>query len=376
MAKKSGGGGGANVAEPAVQTKKKKGGILPRGLSQKELTAFTRQFATLMDAGLPVVRSLDILERQMKPGLLRDAISSVKEDVEGGASLSEAMDAQPRVFNDLYVNMIRAGEAGGVLDTILSRLAEFREKSQRLQRRIIGALVYPTVVVGIACCILVFIIWFIIPKFKEMFDGMGSKLPGVTMMLLSVSDFVGSYWFLVIGFPILMAILYKVVYMNPKGALIMDTIKMHIPVFGIIISKSSISRFTRTLGTLIESGVPILDALDIIKNATGNVVLTGAIIKTYNSIKEGDTIAEPLKDSGVFDELVINMIQVGEETGELDKMLIKIADNYDEEVDALVEGMMSMLEPFLIVGMGGAVGFIVIALFLPLVSIMDKLGGG
>ncbi|MFH1378163.1 MAG: type II secretion system F family protein, partial [Planctomycetota bacterium] len=259
MAKKSGGGGGVNVSNADAPAKKKRGGILPRGLSQKDLTAFTRQFATLMDAGLPVVRSMDILERQLKPGLLKDAIGSVKEDVEGGASLSEAMDAQPRVFNDLYVNMIRAGEAGGVLDTILSRLAEFREKSQRLQRRIIGALVYPAVVIFIASAILIFIIAFIIPKFEEMFANMGGKLPAITMLLLTMSRFISGFWYVLIGIPIMVIVLYKLIYMNPKGAYIMDTIKMHIPVFGVIISKSSISRFTRTLGTLIESGVPILD---------------------------------------------------------------------------------------------------------------------
>jgi type IV pilus assembly protein PilC len=345
------------------------------GVRQKDFTVFTRQFATLMDAGLPIVRSLNILHHQMKSGLLKDAVGFVKEDVEGGASLSEAMSSQPRVFNDLYVNMIKAGEAGGVLDTILTRLAEFREKSQALRRRIVGALIYPAAVTTIASAILVIIMMFIVPRFSDMFRDMNVKLPAMTAMLMSFANFMKRFWFVILGVPVLLVIAYRMIYMNPKGAYFMDSVKMWLPIVGQIVSKSSISVFCRTLGTLVESGVPILDALEIIKNATGNRVLTAAVQKVHDSIKEGDTIAEPMRDSGVFDEIVVNMVDVGEETGEIDKMLIKIADNYDNDVDTLVEGMMSLLEPVLIVFMGLSVGFIVVSLFMPIVGMINKFGG-
>jgi type IV pilus assembly protein PilC len=364
-----------NMGSPQAVARKKSGFSLNFRVNQKQLTEFTRQFATLLDAGLPVVRSLDILHNQLKPGLLKVAIGEVKEDVEGGSSLSEALSKHPLVFDKLYVNMIRAGEAGGVLSEILSKLADYREKAQRLQQKIIGALVYPVAVITIAGGILAFIMIFIIPKFEAMFKEMDlGTLPVMTSILLMIANTLVTYWYLLIFSPVLIFFALKFFVKTPAGRLTIDKIKLKIPVFGIIISKSCISRFCRTLGTLVNSGVPILDALSIIKNATGNQVVANAVEQVYNSIKEGDTIAEPLKHSGVFDDLVVNMIQVGEETGELDKMLIKVADTYDNEVDTLVGALMSLLEPVLIIGMGGTVGFIVIALFMPLISIMERIG--
>jgi type IV pilus assembly protein PilC len=370
MAKASAGGG-----VPTAIARKRGGFSLSMSVSQKGLTQMTRQFATLLDAGLPIVRSLDILGAQQKPGLLKETMMDVKGDVEGGSALSEALAKHPRVFDKLYVNMCKAGEAGGVLDQILARLADYMEKSLRLKQKIVGALVYPAAVVTIAGGILTFILVFIIPKFEAMFKEMDlGQMPFLTDLLMKISKMMTSYWYIVI---FLILLLWATVYFvgrTPKGRYTIDLVKLKLPIFGMIISKSSVSRFCRTLGTLIQSGVPILNALSIIKNATGNAVVAGAIESVHNSIREGDTIAEPLRHSGVFDDLVVNMIQVGEETGELDKMLIKVADTYDSEVDTLVGALMSLLEPILIIGMGGAVGFIVIALFMPLIAIMERLG--
>ncbi len=345
-----------------------------RRVKPSQLTAFTRQFATLLDAGLPIVRSMDILHSGLKSGTLKFAIADVKTDVEGGASLSEALSRHPNIFDKLFVNMIRAGESGGVLDEILERLADYREKAQRLQQRIVGALVYPAAVVFIASCILSFIMIFIIPKFKEMFDEMGvGELPVATKILMAIATAMSTYWYLFVFAPVAISIAYKLINKTPRGGLIIDAIKLKIPIFGVILTKSAISRFCRTLGTLVSSGVPILDAFAIIKLATVNQVLANAIQTVQNSVKEGDSIAEPLRHSGVFDDLVVNMIQVGEETGELDAMLMKVADTYDNDVDTQVGAMMSLLEPILIVAMGLTVGFIVIALFMPLVVIIQNM---
>jgi len=365
--------GAAVVAPMAVS--RKKSSLVFGGVSAKDLTGFTRQFATLMDAGLPIVRSLEILHNQLHTGLLKNTLAQVREDVEGGSSLSEAVARHPRVFDRLYVNMIRAGEAGGVLDTILARLADFREKSQRLKQQVIRALIYPIAVITIAMSILGVIIVVVIPQFKQMFQELGDKaeLPPLTEFLLGMTDTVMAFWYLLPGVPIGIWLIFRLIGMSPQGRYTLDLIKLRIPVFGLIARKSAVSRFCRTLGTLVASGVPILDALSIIKNATGNAVVARAVGDVHNSIREGDTIAEPLKHSGVFDDIVVNMIDVGEETGELDKMLVKVADNFDNDVDTLVGGLMSLLEPFLIIGMGLTVGFIVVALFLPLVGLIEQL---
>jgi type IV pilus assembly protein PilC len=289
--------------------------------------------------------------------------------------LSEAMSRHPKIWDKLYTNLVRAGETAGALDVILRRLAEFREKAERLKKKVIGALVYPAAVMTIATAILTFIMIFIVPKFEKIFLELGVQLPGVTVALIDFSNFIGSWW----GLSLLVAIIgfiifIKVIRGTEKGGNIVDRIMMKTPVFGNIIKKSSVARFTRTLGTLVTSGVGFLDALDITKSATPNIVVRNAIQAVRDSVKEGESINEPLRRSGVFDDIVVNMIKVGEETGELDKMLIKIADNYDEEVDAAVAAMMSLLEPILIVFMGGAVGFIVIALFMPLIKLIESLG--
>ncbi len=365
------GGGRAGVAAPAPGVAKRGLRLIGGRVSQKHLTQFTRQFATLMDAGLPIVRSLDILAGQQKVGVLKSTITLVREDVEGGSSLSEAMARHPKVFDRLFVNMIKAGEAGGVLDAILLRLAEFREKSLRLRSHVIKAMIYPTAVICIAGSILFLIVVMVIPKFEDMFKEMNIELPAMTTILMGVAAVLTQWWFLFPAVPVGIWLIYKLIVMSPGGRYMVDKLKLHIPVFGTVTKKSSVSRFCRTLGTLIASGVPILEALNIIKGATGNAVVANAVGEIHNSIREGDTIAEPLRHSGVFDDIVVNMIDVGEETGELDRMLIKVADNFDEEVDTLVGGMMSLLEPFLIIGMGLMVGFIVISLFLPLIKLME-----
>lgn len=282
-------------------------------VNQKQLTEFTRQFATLLDAGLPVVRSLDILCNQLKPGLLKTALAEVKEEVEGGSALSDALATHPEVFDKLYVNMIRAGEAGGVLDEILGRLADYREKALRLQQRIVGALMYPAAVITIAGCILAFIMMYIIPRFQLMFAEMGmSAMPLATELLLWAANAMIRFWYVLLCVPVLAWFAVGFVGRTPAGRLAIDRMKLKLPVFGAILSKSAISRFCRTLGTLVQSGVPILDSLSIVRNTAGNQVVAGAIESVRNSIKEGDTIAEPLRHCGIFDDLVVNMIQVGE----------------------------------------------------------------
>ncbi len=345
-------------------------------VSGKQLTQFTQQFSILLDAGLPVVRSLKILANQMKPGLMKVVSEQVADDVETGNSLSEAMAKHPKVFDRLYVNMIKAGEAGGVLDTILQRLAAYMEKAQALKRKIVGASIYPLVVISVAVIILTGIMIWIIPQFKKVFAELGTSLPALTQVLMVISEAVVQFWFLIPLIPISIFTGIKLTGRTRAGRLLIDRFKIRAPLFGTIMRKAVIARFCRTLGTLLQSGVPILDALNIVKNAVGNEVVATAIGDVHDSIREGESIAGPLAQSRIFDDIVINMIDVGEETGELDKMLIKVANNYDDEVDAAVGALVSILEPIMIVGLGGTIGFIVVALFLPLVSLMDALQGG
>lgn len=371
------------IREKSARSRKKVGARAGRakgkslaigGVRSKHLTAFTRQLSTLQDAGLPIVRSIRILEGQMKPGVLKNSLIDVTEDIEGGATLSEAMGKHPRAFDRLYCNMVKAGETGGVLDTILQRLADFREKAQRLKRRVISALMYPFAVIGFAGAILTFIMISIIPKFKEIFESLEVDLPPITIKLIAASDFLLNDWPILVAVPIAAFITYKIVRLSRIGRFITDWIKMKVPIFGTIVSKSVISRFCRTLGTLIASGVPILEALNIVRDTAGNDVVARALGRVHDSIREGESIADPLRQSRVCDEMVVNMVDVGEETGDLDKMLMKVADAYDEEVDALVAGMMSLMEPLIVIILGLVVGTIVIALFLPLVKLIDQLG--
>jgi len=362
--KKAGAGGG----------KKKKGAFTIGGVSASALTTFTRQLSTLQDAGLPIVRSLKILEAQLKPGVLKNCVGAVAEDVEGGSTLSEAMGKHPKAFDKLYVNMVKAGEAGGVLDTILERLAEFREKAQRLKKKIMGAMIYPAAVISIAGGIVTGILIFIVPKFQQMFEEMDIELPGLTQFLIDFSSLLATRWYLIPIVPATIFALYKIIGMNKYGKYGLDWMQFKVPLFGTLANKSTVSRFCRTLGTLIASGVPILEALNIVRETTGNACMVNAITKVHDSIREGENIADPLRQSKVTDEMVVNMIDVGEETGELDKMLTKVADTFDEEIDVIVESLTSLIEPIMIIFMGGTVGTIVIALFMPLIKLMGSMG--
>jgi type IV pilus assembly protein PilC len=343
------------------------------GVSNKMLCTFTRQFSTLQDAGLPVLRSLRILERQMKPSVLKNTLIDVVEDVESGSTLSEAMSKHPKTFDRLYVNMVRAGEAGGALEIILQRLADFKEKAQSLKRKIIGAMVYPSVVIMVAVGILTFIMVNIIPKFKKIFDEFGMKLPDATQILIDTSDWFADYWWTLPMFPLGFYLLIKLIRMNKAGNYALDRVILWIPVIGNLVEKTIVARTMRTLGTLIASGVPILEALNIVKETANNAVFERMFQRVFESIREGDTIAEPLRESKLVDDMVCNMVEVGEETGDLDTMLYKIADFYDEEVDTAVKSLISLLEPIMIVVLGFVIGAIVISLFLPLIKLLEGL---
>ncbi len=361
------------AAAAKKKTDERKKAFTIGGVRPKQLTMFTRQLSTLQDAGLPVLRSLRILEGQNKPGALRNALMDVIEDIESGNTLSEAMSKQPKAFDNLYVNMVRAGEAGGALEVILQRLAEFKEKSQSLKRKIIGAMIYPAAVITVAVGIVAFIMVFIIPKFKEIFEGFNLDLPAMTQVLISTSDWVARFWYMIFIIPIAMWLFVKIVKKNKTGAFVCDWVSLRIPLIGKILHMGVIARVTRTLGTLIASGVPILEGLIISRDTAGNAVFVRAFDNIYTAIREGETIAVPLKEARIVDDLVVNMVDVGEETGALDDMLYKVADVYDEEVEVRVEGLVSLLEPIMVVVLGLIVGFIVIALFLPLVQLLNNL---
>ncbi|MFI5460504.1 MAG: type II secretion system F family protein [Isosphaerales bacterium] len=354
--------------------KRKKSFTIGR-ISTKQLCTFTRQLSTLQDAGLPILRSLKILEGQSKPGVLKNALQDIVEDIESGSTLSEACAKHPKAFDRLYCNMIKAGEAGGALESILQRLADFKEKAQSLKRRIKSAMVYPVVVITVACVIVGFILYYIIPKFESIFKDFNIPLPRMTTILITSSHFLIKYFYVVFLTPLFLWIFVKLLYRNKTGAYICDRIKLITPVMGAIVEKSTVARTMRTLGTLVQSGVPILESLNIVRDTAGNAVFERAFLRIYESIREGETIAQPLKEARIVDDIVVNMIDVGEETGELDTMLNKIADNYDEEVETAVESLVSLLEPIMIVILGGIIGFIVIALFLPLITLITKLSG-
>ena len=343
------------------------------GVRSKQLTTFTRQLSTLQDAGLPILRSLRILEGQCKPGPLKNSLSGVIEDVESGNTLSEAMAKQPKAFDNLYVNMVKAGEAGGALEVILQRLAEFKEKAQSLKRKVQGAMIYPCVVIFVATVIVGGIMYWIIPKFRDIFTDFGVDLPAPTIALIGISNWVVNYWYLIPAIPIGMFLMYKIIRKNRTGAYILDRISLKIPILGKIVSKSAVARMARTLGTLIASGVPILEALTIARDTAGNEVFRRAFDHIHSSIREGESMAIPLKETRIVDDLVVNMVDVGEETGALDSMLYKVADVYDEEVAVLVEALVSILEPIMVVVLGCIVGFIVFALFMPLIALLQSL---
>jgi type IV pilus assembly protein PilC len=374
-------------------------------VSKKILTVFTRQLSILQDAGLPILRSLRILEGQSKPGPLKNCLIDVCDDIEGGATLSEAMSKAPKAFDRLYVNMIKAGEAGGALEIILQRLAEFMEKAESLKRKVKGAMVYPVVVVMVAVGILTFIMLKIVPAFKQIFEDFGTELPGITLVLITISTIMATYWYLIPVVPICIWLFVKLMRKFRLGRMGWDLFVLKIPVFGQIIEKNTVALTTRTLGTLVASGVPILEALTITKETSGNALFELMYGKIWESIREGETIARPMREYSkppfnpfavlfwfmfvggpigvllyamkfrqrIVDDLVVNMVDVGEETGELDTMLYKVADTYDEEVAVLTESLVSLLEPLMVVLLGGMVGFIVVALFMPLIKIIETL---
>jgi type IV pilus assembly protein PilC len=381
---KRGGKGAAGAAGAGGKAAKRKsvGGI--GRVKQKEVVQFTRQLSTLQDAGLPILRSLRVLEQQQKPGMLKIIIRNVADDIEGGSTLSEAMARQPKAFDRLYCNMVAAGEAGGVLDVILQRLADFMEKAQRLKRKVVGAMIYPMVVITFAVLIVAGIMIAVVPKFKEIFKDFNTTLPGMTLLLMGISEwFVKGVpslpvpgWVFIVFSPVVFICTTKLLRQSEAGRYGLDLATLKIPVMGNILSKTAVARFTRTLGTLLAAGVPILEAINITRDTSGNEVYAKALGAVHNEIREGESFANPLRAAKICDSIVVNMIDVGEETGDLDKMLVKIADNYDEEVEVLVDGLVSLLEPIMVVVLGAIVGFIVVALFLPLVSLINSVSGG
>lgn len=413
------------------------------GAKTKHICAFTRQLSILQDAGLPILRSLRILEQNQKPGKLKNSLMDVCDEIEGGATLSEAMAKCPKVFNRLYVNMIKAGEAGGALETILNRLADFLESSESLKRKVKGALIYPVIVVTVAILILTFIMLFIVPTFEKMFDEFGLTLPAPTLLLIAMSNYIAGYWFLLLAIPLCFAILIKLIKKFKQGRIGFDMFILRVPIFGSLIEKNILARTTRTLGTLISSGVPIMEALNITRETAGNAMFEKLFSKVSEAIREGEVISKPLGEHSVLgyhpmasvfwglfggfpgimvmsvaltskgskldkdgmvemltfmalymivggvvlanlfyltkikgrvvDDLVVNMVDVGEETGELDTMLYKVADTYDEEVSIMTDSLTALMEPLMIVFLGFAVGFIVISLFMPLVELITGL---
>jgi len=342
-------------------------------VSRKAKTQFTVQFATLLDSGLPIMRALRILEAQMSSGPMQQVVAALAEDVESGASLSEAVSKHPQVFDELYANMVRAGEAGGTLSEIFMRQAEYLEKRDALIRRIRGAAIYPVFVSVFAVGILVFIIAFVVPKFKSAFSQLGGSLPPMTQLLIDASDWLISHLYVIPLVPLLIWGGLVLIGRTPGGRRFLDRSKLRLWIFGPIALKGQIARFARTLGTLSQSGVPLLQALDIARDASGNSVVAEAIENVRDSVREGESLAQPLAESGIFDEIVVNMVDVGEETGELDRMLMRIAESHEAEVNTRISAAMSVMEPVLIVVMGAIVGFIVVALFLPLLKMQEML---
>ncbi len=343
----------------------------------KAITQFARQLSTLQDAGLPILRSLRILEEQQKSGTFKRVIGYVADDIEGGSTLSEAMGRFPRAFDRLMVNMVAAGETGGVLDLILSRVADFMEKAEKLKARVKSAMIYPVVVISAAFVIVLLLMTFVIPNFTEVLTEMtdGASLPLITQYVLGASQWIAyKYgWAILLGVPFAIVFILRIISKFRPGRLVLDSIQLRIPVVGQLTGKTAVTRWTRTLGTLISAGVPILDALNVTRETSGNEVYANMLANVHNSIRQGDTFAAPLKQSKTVDLIVANMVAVGEETGDLDKMLLKVADNYDEQVDVLVASLMSMLEPIMIVVLGVIVMVIVLAVFLPMVKIITTL---
>jgi type IV pilus assembly protein PilC len=375
---------GKGGAKPKIGAKGAKKGMsinikipgLSGRVKSKVLTTFTRQLATLVDAGLPLLRGMRVLEKQERNATLKGIIGELAVSVEGGSTFSEALAQHPKVFNRLFVNMVKAGELGGVLEVVLNRLAEFMEKAQKIKGKVVSAMFYPLAVLTVAVGILTILMVVVIPKFQDVFSQMleGQALPAFTRLVLGVSNTIkNNFFYAILGVAVVVA-LFMWVIRTKGGRRVWDKFKMKVPGVGPVVSKVAIARFTRTLGTLVSSGVPILQALNIVKETAGNVIVATAVSAVHDSVKEGETITAPLEASGVFPPMVISMVDVGEQTGALPEMLLKIADNYDEEVDNAVTAMTSLLEPVMIVFLAVVVGSIVIAMFLPLIALMNGIG--
>ncbi|MBP8645137.1 MAG: type II secretion system F family protein [Syntrophobacteraceae bacterium] len=350
--------------------------FLQAKIKERDLVIFVRQFSTMIDAGLPLVQALEILREQQENPTFRKIVKQVKVDIEEGATLSDAIRKHPKAFDDLFVNLVAAGEAGGILDIILNRLATYIEKVANLKKKVKGAMTYPIIVVAIALVVVAVILIYVIPVFAGLFKDAGAKLPSLTLFVMSVSDFTKAYFHWMILGVVIVLFLIKRVRKTEKGRDILDRLFLKLPVFGLLIRKVAVARFTRTLGTMLASGVPILDGLDIVASTSGNTVIERAIRKARAAIAEGRTVAEPLEETAVFPPMVTQMIAIGEATGALDQMLGKIADFYDEEVDIAVESLTSMLEPLMIVFLGVTIGFLLIAMYLPIFQIADVVGRG
>ena len=364
-----------NIMATLIRQKEKKslfGGLsFGGGVDDKDIVIFTRQFATMIDAGLPLVQALEILSTQVENKFLAKTLAAIKDDVESGATYADALKKHPKAFTDLYANMVAAGESGGILDTILNRLAAYIEKAMKLKKKVKGAMVYPIVVSSIAVICIAVIMIFVVPTFSKMFTQMGGTLPLPTLFVMKLSNFLAGMGGLLTGLTIVAFIIaLKQVRKTEKGQAVTDRIFLRLPIFGILLKKVAVAKFTRTLGTLISSGVPILDGLEITAKTAGNKVIEYAVMDVRSAVSEGKTLAEPLMKSKVFPPMVTHMIAVGEQTGALDTMMNKIADFYDDEVDNAVSNLTAMMEPMLMVFLGGSVGFIVIAMYLPIFKLI------
>ncbi len=386
------GGGAANAAAPAAGAKKaapagkKSAGAMKieikmpkflRGkVKQKDLTALTRQLATLVDAGLPLLRGLHVLQRQTPNASLKEALGGMCEAVESGSTFSESLQNYPKIFDNLYINMVRAGEAGGVLEVVLNRLAEFAEKAEKIKNKVKGAMVYPIVVFVAAIGITSFLLVAVIPKFKDIFNDLleGKPLPAITQFVMNASNLVMHNGLATVGAVAAFVVLFKIFAKTKTGSYIMDVAKINAPMFGSLVRRTAVARMTRTLGTLLASGVPVLQAITIVRDTTGNAVISRAMQNVHDAVKEGESMTAPLAASKVFPPLVISMVEVGEETGALPDMLTRIANTYDDEVDNAVEGLTSIIEPLMIIVLALIVGTIVIAMFMPMIQIIGTLG--
>jgi len=370
-----------NVVVTSLEEKSAKEGFklsLGSGLTDKDLVVFTRQFGTMINAGLPLIQCLEILSTQSENAALRKAVGEIKVQVEGGSTFSDALRRHPKIFDDLYVNMVHAGEVGGLLDTILNRLSKHIEKAMKLKGQIKSAMVYPAAIVGIATIVITVLMIWVIPVFEKMFKEMsGGKmaLPGPTQLVIDMSNFVQSSWYIILGTIVGVVFAFKKYYATPQGRLTVDKLVLRLPVFGDLIRKASVAKFTRTLGTLITSGVPLLEALSICAKTAGNKVIEGVLMDARVSISGGKTISDPLAKSETFPKMVTHMIAVGESTGALDNMLGKIADFYEDEVDQAVTNLTALLEPMMMVFLGVTVGFIVVAMYLPIFTMANAIGG-